>query len=87
MSYRNVLYIVLLVLIVLESAIYQIKDRKKRYILLSILGVALMGTIFGFSIYLKATKVTIFMGVLLIGYIVSLTYIWIKWVRKQDGRE
>ena len=72
-------------LVAIEAIVFMIvKDKKKRYILLCVIGIIGMASIFGSAIYLKETKIAIFMGILLFLYLVSLSYMWFKRVKKNE---
>ena len=72
----------MLVIVGLEFiAIKFVKEHKKRFILLSVLGVITMCAILIGTIYAKMRNATIYMSVLLVGYIASLSYMWFKWIK------
>ena len=79
----KVFYAVLAVIMIAEIVIYRIKDKKKRYILLSLMGILLMIVILIGCIILKQKNLIIFMSVLLAGYVISLALIWKRIVNKQ----
>ena len=69
-------FIVMGILLVIMILIYRFTKGKKRYILLCILGDALMLAILIGTIIVGARNLTIFMAVLLIGYLASQILIW-----------
>ena len=76
--------IFVLIIVGLEFIVFKfVKDKEKRYVLLCVLGVVTMVAILIGTIFAKMRNVTIFMSVLLTGYILSLSYIWFKWIRKK----
>ena len=74
----------MLIIVGLEFIVFKsVKDKKIRYILLCVLGVITMSAILIGTIYVKMRNATIFMSVLLISYLLSLSYMWFKWIRKK----
>ena len=74
----------MLIIVGLEFIVFKfVKDKKTRYILLCLLGVITMSTILIGTIIAKMRNATIYMSVLLIGYLLSLSYMWFKWIRKK----
>ena len=74
----------MLIIVGLEFITFKfVKDKKTRFILLSVLGIITMSAILIGTIYAKMRNATIYMVVLLVGYILSLSYMWFKWIRKK----
>lgn len=72
------------IIVGLEMIVFKfVKDKKKRYVLLCLLAVVTMIAILIGTIFAKMKNATIFMSVLLIGYILTLFYMWFKWIRKK----
>ena len=69
-------YIAIAILALIEIAIYRIKDKKLRFILLALVGVIVMALILVGTIIAKMRAATIYMAILLVGYIITLLYIW-----------
>lgn len=80
-------FIVMGILLVIMILIYRFTKGKKRYILLCILGDALMLAILIGTIIVGARNLTIFMAVLLIGYLASQVLIWKKIVTKKGSED
>lgn len=72
------------IIVIIELLVFNfVKDKKIRFICLCALGILTMSAILIGTIITKMWKLTIFMSVLLIGYIISLSYIWFKLLRKK----
>lgn len=72
------------IIVIIELLVFNfVKDKKIRFICLCALGIFRMSAILIGTIVTKMWKLTIFMSVLLIGYIISLSYIWFKLLRKK----
>lgn len=76
--------IFMLIIVGLEFIVFKfVKDKKMRFILLCILGIITMSAILIGTIFAKLKNATIFISVLLTGYILNLYYMWFKWIRKK----
>ena len=72
------------IIVIIELLVFNfVKDKKIRFICLCALGILTMSAILIGTIVTKMWKLTIFMSVILIGYIISLSYIWFKVLRKK----
>lgn len=80
-------FVVLGILLVIMFLIYRFTKGKKRYILLCILGDALMLAILIGTIIVGARNLTIFMAVLLIGYLASQILIWRRIVNSKGSED
>ena len=78
-------FVVLGILMVIMFLIYRFIKGKKRYILLCVLGDALMLAILIGTIIVGMRNLTIFMAVLLIGYLASQILIWKRIVNKESS--
>lgn len=72
------LYVAIAILFVVEIALWRIKDKKKRFIAMAYLGAVVMALIIVGTIIAGMNGATIYMAVLMIGYIISLSIIWRK---------
>ena len=69
-------YMFLGTIVVLEFLVYKfVTDKKKRFILLSALGIVVFIAILVGTIFAKTKGLMIYISVLLTGYIISLLYI------------
>ena len=74
----------MLIIVGLEFIVFKfVTDKKKRFILLCVLGIITMSAILIGTIYAKMRNATIYMIVLLLGYIISLSYMWFKWIKNK----
>ena len=80
-------FVVMGILLVIMFLIYRFTKGKKRYILLCILGDALMLAILIGTIIVGARNLTIFMAVLLIGYLASQILIWRRIVNRKGSED
>ena len=72
------------IIVIIELLVFNfVKDKKIRFICLCALGILTMSAILIGTIYAKMRNATIYMIVLLVGYILSLSYMWFKWIRKK----
>ena len=76
------IFIAILILAVIELAVFRIQDKKQRYIALSVFGVALMISILIATILTKMWPAAIWMGLLLGAYCMSLVWVWNRFVKK-----
>ena len=76
------IFIAILILAVIQLAIFRIQDKKQRYIALSVFGVALMISILIATILTKMWPATIWMGLLLCTYCLCLIWVWNRFVKK-----
>jgi len=80
-------FVVMGILLVIMFLIYRFTKGKKRYILLCILGDALMLAILIGTIIVGERNLTIFMAVLLIGYLASQILIWRRIVNRKGSED
>jgi len=80
-------FVVMGILLVIMFLIYRFTKGKKRYILLCILGDALMLAILIGTIIVGARNLTIFMAVLFIGYLASQILIWRRIVNRKGSED
>lgn len=72
-------------IVALELIVYKfVKDKKIRFILLSLLGTLAFIAILIGTIFAKAKGLMIYISVLLTGYIISLLYIWKRIINKNE---
>ena len=78
-------YMFLGTIVVLEFLVYKfVTDKKKRFILLSALGIVVFIAILVGTIFAKTKGLMIYISVLLTGYIISLLYIWKRIINKNE---
>ena len=80
-------YIALAILVLIEIALYQIKDKKKRFLWMAYVGVFVMALILVGTIIVEMDGATIFMTILLVGYVFSLWLIWNRIIEKETVDE
>lgn len=72
-------------IVALELIVFKfVKDKKIRFILLSLLGTLVFIAILIGAIFAKAKGLMIYISVLLTGYIISLLYIWKRIINKNE---
>lgn len=86
MSVYTIEFIILGILAAIMLAIFRLTEGKKRFVLLSILGIVVWLMILGLAIYLGETRTAIFVVVMLAAYIASLVWVYMKFVNKTKQR-
>jgi len=81
----KIAFIFLGTIVALELIVFKfVKDKKIRFILLSLLGTLVFIAILIGTIFAKAKGLMIYISVLLTGYIISLLYIWKRIINKNE---
>ena len=78
------IFIAAVILGLIEIALYRIKDKKKRFVAMAYVGVFVMALILVGTIIAEMDGATIFMAILLVGYVFSLWFIWKRIIEKES---
>ncbi|MBP3815314.1 MAG: DUF2812 domain-containing protein [Firmicutes bacterium] len=81
------IFIAAVILGLIEIALYRIKDKKKRFVAMAYVGVFVMALILVGTIIAEMDGATIFMAILLVGYVFSLWFIWKRIIEKEPVDE
>ena len=81
----KIAFIFLGTIVALELIVFKfVKDKKIRFILLSLLGTLVFIAILVGTIFAKTKGLMIYISVLLTGYIISLLHIWKRIINKNE---